>query len=605
MSDFDLLVQMFEASEEASVTARGESEQARDYYDGKQLTSKQLAELKKRRQPAVIENLIRPKIDFLRGLERQSRTDPKAYPSTISRDDDAFAATDALRFVATSTGFDVKRSGVFENMMVEGFGGVEVGHKKVRGGVDPAVTRIAWDRLFYDPHSCDHDFSDASYKGFITWMDQDKALSHCKPGGKWAGKESVVKDTMAQPCSSQFATYDDKPRWSYWSDGKRKRLRVVTIYYEKDGIWNRAVYTLAGELEPCAPSPYLDEEGKPECALILESGFVDRDNDRYGIVRDLIPLQDEVNKRRSKFLHYANTRAVRVSPSSAQDAETIRKEASRPDGVIVADAGEVEFLPNNDLAAGQFNLLNDTRAAIKGAGPNAHLQGKAGDGQSGRAILALQQGGMTEMAPLLDNLAHFNKQVYRQIWCRVRQFWTAERWVRVTDDERNVRFVGLNTTKGQLALVKLKAALDAGQVDQPTARQYALQIQADPAMQQPANMVGEMDVDIDIEEVPNSPTLQIEQFEELVKLASMNPQAIPFEDIVRASNLREKEAIIKGIEDRKNAPAAPPGPEQELALRNAAAAAAEREAKASLYVVKAHNEAALPFLAGHEAGLAA
>jgi hypothetical protein len=239
----------------------------------------------------------------------------------------------------------------------------------------------------------------------------------------------------------------------------------------------------------------------------------------------------------------------------------------RPDGVLIAVAGEVEDLTNQYMAAGHFNLLAEAKDAIKLVGPNATMQGKSGQDQSGRAILALQQGGMTEMAPLLDNLRHFNIRVYRALWNRIRQLWTAERWVRITDDEKSVRFVGLNTTQGALAGQKIKEALKTGQIDMPTAQQYAMQIQSDPAMQQPANQIVELDVDIDIEEVTETPTLQIEQFEQLTKLAPMAPpQYLPtmFELMVEASNLRNKDRLREIIDQAKKAP---PDPMQQTGMQ--------------------------------------
>jgi len=604
MSDLNRLVAWFEASEQASQTARAESEQCRDYYDGKQLTDKQRRELAKRRQPTVIENLIRPKIDGLCGVERQSRTDPKGNPRTAAHEDDAFAVTDALRYVATDQNLDIKRSAVFQNMLVEGFGGVEIGAARVKGGIDPTITAITWDRLFFDPHSSQLDFSDASYKGFVTWMDLDAAKEECAEGKKWAGKLSVIEATMNKPQSSNFETYDDKPRHTHWIDGSRKRIRINTCYFLKGGVWHRSVYTLAGELEPCAPSPWVDEDGKPECGLILQAAYVDRDNDRYGIVRDLLTLQDEVNKRRSKFLHLSSSRAVRVGTSSTQDAETIRKEASRPDGVIVADAGEVEFLQNGDMASGHFSLLAEAKSAIKGVGPNAHMQGKDGSGQSGRAILAMQQGGMTEMTPILDSLRHFNMRVFRQLWNRIRQFWTAERWVRVTDDEKNVRFVGFNVTKAALAEQKIAAALKEGQIDQATARQFAAQVRFDPAMQEPANVVAEMDVDIDIEEVPDSPSLQIEEFEQLVKLAASAPGVVPIKLIIEASSLRSKQKILKLLEEADQGKQQP-NPAQELGLREMQAKIGKLEAEAALTGARAEYEQVRPTLEGARLGFAA
>lgn len=567
------LVKMFEASESASEEARGESERARDYYDGRQLSDEQVKALKKRKQPIVIENLIRPKIDYLCGLERQTRTDPRAFPRTAMHDDDANAITDALRYVTDDQDYPIKRSGVFQEMLVEGYGGVEVGHQQAKGGIDPKVTKLDWDRLFFDPHSSRHDFSDAEYMGFITWMGVAKAKRI------WRGKDAILDATLNVGQSAILDTYDDKPRWKSWADPQNKRVCIVTMYHIRDGVWSRSVFTRSGELEECAPSPYLDEDGNPENAIILQSAYVDRDNDRYGLVRDYMTLQDEVNKRRSKFLHLANSRQVRVSPAAGISPAQAREELNRPDGVVIAEQGDVEVIGTGDMAAGHFNLLAEAKEAIKAVGPNATMQGKSGQDQSGRAILALQQGGMTEMAPLLDNLRHFNIRVYRALWNRIRQFWTAERWVRVTDDEKNVRFVGLNTTKGALAAAKLQAALKAGQIDMPTAQQYAMQLQADPSMMQPANVIAEVDVDIEIDEAADTPTLQIEQFDQLTKIAPLAPpQYIPtmFEMLIEASQLRNKDKL-REIAGQMKQPQQPDPMQQAAAQMQVMGAQAEIE----------------------------
>lgn len=567
-------VRMFEASEEASQESRAESEKARDYYDGNQLTADEIAALQRRKQPPVVENMVKPKIDGLCGLERQTRTDPVCYPRTLKDDEAAQVATDVLRYVADDQKLDTKRSKVFEHMLCEGFGGVEVGARERRGVIDPTIELIGWDRLFFDPHSCQPDFSDANYLGYITWMDLDKAKE------RWPGKENILAEAMARGTSDIYNTYDDKPRWSYWSDSSRNRVRIVTMYH-KAKVWERVVFTLSGDLEESAPSVYIDEDGQPECPLILQSAYVDRENDRYGIVRDMFTIQDEVNKRRSKFLHLVNTRQVRVSRAFEGDQERIRREAARPDAVFVADADEMEIVGTGDLSSGHFALLEEAKNALRGIGPNAHMQGKQGEGQSGRAILAMQQAGMTEMAPLLDALRDFNIRVFRAIWNRVRQFWQAERWVRITDDENSVRFAGVNVPKAALAMQKIKQAVDEGKLDPQTAQQYAYQVQSDPMMAQPANVLADLDVDIQIDEVQNTPTLHAEQFEQLVNLASSGMMQIPPELIIRASNLRDKQKLLDILKEQEQGAAQAGQMQQEAAQRAMAADVAEKEASAA------------------------
>ena len=595
-------VQQFEEAEQASVNGRAEAEQARDYFDGNQFTESEKRILRQRKQPITPENLIKPKVESLCGLERQSRTDPKAYPRTQAHDEEANAATDALRYVSDDQDIDIKKSRVFANMLVEGFGGVEVTVRKLKNGaIDPRILYVQWDRLYFDPHSCEADFADASYVGYITWMDAAKAKQ------KWKAKEAVIQATIEKGSSSTADTYEDKPRWATWYDSKRNRIRINTHYHLEGGVWHRCVFTLAGELEESAPSVFIDEEGNPENPLILQSAYVDRDNDRYGIVRDMIPLQDEVNKRRSKFLHMVNNTKVRVSRSFEGQAEKVRKEMARPDGVIVADQNEIEELGNFGREAGQFQLLQDTRQSLKGIGPNAHMAGKAGEDQSGRAIMAMQQAGMTEMTPLLDNLRHFTLRLYRQVWNRIRQFWTEERWIRVTDDEKNVRFVGLNVTQAHVAMQKLGDAVKAGEVPMELAGQFEAEIMSRPDLQAPANSVAELDVDIDIDEVQETPTLQIEQFESLMQLLGTGiipPSPEMMRLVIQASNLRDKQKLLEII-DQMGQASQQPNPLQELEVAEKQAEVENTQANTMLTVAKTQTEGLKPLEMGFKTGMAA
>jgi hypothetical protein len=481
-------------------------------------------------------------------------------------------------------------------------GAVEVGVRQLKNGiVDPYVCRIAWNRLYFDPHSAEADFTDASFVGYVTWMDFEKALQ------KWPDKADVLQSTQARGVSSTFDSMDDKPKWASWYDSKRKRVRINTHYHLEGGVWNKCVFTLAGELEASAPSVFIDEEGNPENPLLMQSAYVDQDNDRYGIVRDMIPLQDEVNKRRSKFLHMVNNNRFRIDPALGQDKEMVRKELAKPDGIVVGDAQSVELLENTAKETGQFQLLQDTRASLKGnIGPNAYLQGKAGESQSGRAVLAQQQAGMTEMTPLLDNLRHFTTRMYRQIWNRIRQYWNGERWIRITDDERNVRFVGINTTQGQIALRKIDDAERAGQLPPEVAAQYRHVAQFHPVMQQPANVIAELDVDIDIEEVNETPSLQAEQFDSLLQLVGTGVFGMPVppevaELIIAASNFRDKQKLIDIVEKLKAA-AQQPNPAQQIAVAGEAAKVDETKSKTVLNMSKAHQNVMQPMIDSFSAG---
>lgn len=553
---------MFEESESATRDARKLAERDVDYRDNKQLTPDQIRKLEKRGQPPVIFNRIQRKTDFLSGIEKQQRKDPKAFPRNPDDEDAANAATDSIRYVCDDEDWDDKRSAAWDDLVTPGTCAILVGHKETKDGVDPALFQIAWDRYFYDPYSARPDFSDKRYDGIVTWYDLEDAA------GKWPDKRDALESTIASERNSE--TYDDKPKHSIWADAKRQRVRVIEMYYLKGKQWMRCVFTKSGHLEDPQPSPYVDEDGKPENPIKAMSLYVDRDNNRFGAVRVMIDPQDEINKRRSKGLHLITMRQSRVSLSAAADKEIVRRELAKPDGVISADKDDFEILPTNDMARGNFEMLLDAKAEIDLLGANAALAGKNENDMSGRAILAQQQGGMVEVARMFDRLRSLSIDVYRAIWNRIRQFWPNERWVRVTDEEKNLRFVGLNQkiTVAMLAQEVMQgdeaAMQKAAQLVGPKVLQAAMQgdQQAQAAVgmfvQQNGeqvvevrNAVNELDVDIVVDEGMDTPSVQAEQFEIVAKLlpgiVSLPPAYAKI--LIQASQFRGKDQMIEALDE--------------------------------------------------------
>ncbi len=557
--DVTAMVRRFEESEEATRPARDKAERDRDYYDGKQWTDAETQALEKRGQPVVTFNRIQRKVNYLKGMETQSRKDPKAFPRTPGDDGSAQAVTDALRYVCDDQDWDAKRSDAYEGIIVEGTGAIMIGASQTKDGIDPALFQIPWDRYFADPYSRRVDFSDATYQGIVTWMDVEEAKA------KFPGREDVIGDTWLMAKDSQ--TYDDRPKTNMWADYKRKRVRVVEIYYIERGEWLMCFFTKAGFLVDPAPSPYLDVDGKPECPIKAISAYVDRDNNRYGEVRAMISPQDEVNKRRSKGLHLINSRQIRVSNSvsvsGGMDASSIKRELAKPDGVIFGESGEVEILQTGDQAAANFQMLQEAKAEIDLLGPNAALAGKNENDSSGRALLAQQQGGMVEVALLTDRLRQLSLAVYRSIWARIKQYWDSQRWLRTTDDERNLKWVGLNVPRTMIEIAEERLQGD------PDAQYKLEMLRRDPMagqVMEVKNQVAEMDVDIILDEGMDTPTVQSEQFDTLTKIMPgiLNLPPPMMKMLVQASSLRDKDKMLEQLDEMAKQPQIPPELQQQI-----------------------------------------
>lgn len=543
--ELSTFITWYEDSVQATDEARRLAERDRDYYDNKQLTSEEESELTKRGQPAIVINRIKSKIDFLLGTERQQRTDPRAAPRNPMDEEASHAATDAIRFVCDANEFSSIRSDVFENLIIEGSGGAIVEVKKKADKFEIVVRKIPWDRHFYDAHARSRDYTDAKYKGIVAWMDVDDAVAIY--GDEY---RDMLESAMGPYADNQ--TYEDKP--TLWVDGKRKRIKVCEVYYRQGLRWMYCVYTKGGFLIDPKDSPYLNEDGEPCCPIEYQACHVDRENRRYGVVRQLIGPQDEINKRRSKALHLITMRQVRIERGATDDLRQVRKELAKPDGVIETNPGHVfEVLDTNDMAQGNLGLLQEAKAEIDAIGANAALTGKDEQSQSGRALQARQQGGLIELGPVFDALRQWQRRIYKQIWARVKQYWTEEMWVRVTDDENNIRFAGLNR---QMTYAEQQIE-HAKEKKLPKDQMQALveQLAQDPKRDMPVieNSVSEMDMDIIMEDVPDTVNIQAEQFEQLVAMYQAAPDQIPFHVVIEASSIRNKKQILEGIKPDEQA----------------------------------------------------
>ena len=558
------LVRMFEESEEATLQARGLSERDRDYYDNIQLTAAETATLKKRGQPPVIDNRIKTKIDYLVGLEKQQRVTPRALPRTPTHEGDADGATQALQYVADAQDYNSKRSGVWRNLLVEGSGGISVAVEQGGGGFEVVLRRWAWERMFADPHSAEADYSDAGYLGGVIWMDYADALA------QYPDCKDALDATMSDHATFG-QTYDDKPKFRVWADKKRKRVRIVQIWIKRDAKWFFAEFTKGGILK-AGPSPYVDDKGQSDCEMIFQSAYVNRENERYGLVREMVSLQDAINKRTSKSLHLLNTAQIVTEDGAVNDIEKTRREAARPDGVIIVNPGysdRFKFETRTDLATGHFQLLQDAKNSIDLKGPNATMLGDKAGGSasaSGRAIMASQQGGMIQLGDLLDNLRHMDKRVFRAIWNRIRQFWTAEKWVRVTDDGANMRWVGVNVDPARVQMAVMQNPAMAGKI---------------------AGVVGnvaQLDCDIIIDEAPDSTTPQIEQFQALAELKKFDTgNEIPFRAIVAAMpNLKDRARFLAMMDQQQKSNAQNAAAQHQMQMRGVMAQLSDKEQAAFL-----------------------
>lgn len=507
----------------------------RDNYDGKQWTAAQEAILRKNKQPVITSNRIQPKIDAMLGIENRGRSDPQALPRNPNDDEAADIATKALRFVEETQKVDWRITGAFENMLIEGIGALEITHKMAPDGtLDVAVGPVRFEDLLTDPHSREKDYSDARMAGILKWMAEDDARQFMAPFFQ-GSEEDLLVFTDTKDAVNAGSTFEDRPNGGMtWFDRNKRRVRVCQMYYREGGEWRLAIFTGRGMVYD-EVSPYQDEYGKPHCPIVMMSAYVDRENNRYGLVKGMISIQQEINVRRSKALHFINSRQF-ILHRGVADADEVRRELSRPDGIVEINAEIMlegikpfELIQTADMAQGNLAMLQEAKGEIDMLGPNASLIGQGG-ATSGRQEQIQQQAGLASISPVYDALDDFKERIYRAIWGGIKQFWIGPKWIRITEDENAPQFVGIN---------------------QPTIGPDGVPVMMNP--------IGQIDVDIIIDSAPEYATLRAEQFDKLADMAGRGVP-IPPKLIIEASDLRDKRKLLEALE---------PPPEAQQAMQQA------------------------------------
>ncbi len=528
------LFRMFQAWETAKTAENIEMYDSSRYYHGKQRTDAELKTLARRNQPPTFNNLIRRKIDFLVGLEQRLRRDPKAFPRTPESEMAAPVATAMLRSIEDIAKWQSISSECACDALVRGVGIQWAGIVKDKKG-KPQIKkrRVKGDAFFYDPRSEEWDFGDALFLGEAQWTPTDVA----KDLLPWAAETiDQIGEVAAGSRAMLPQLFDKEKNWTQWVNGRERRIFLISIWYRYNNEW--MFDFLVGPTSLCPPemdcvSPYINGDDDTDHPYRAWSPYVGEDATRYGMIRDLKPLQDEVNKRASKALHLLTARTIKYEQGAVADIEVARSELAKPDGLIELRPGKnFETVDKGGELQGNLELMQAAMASINNSGPNPALQGKGVEQQSGRAILAQQNSGMAELSPVYERMREWKLQVYHKDWSLARKFYTDDRYIRITGDAQANQHLRINVpqTDGMGNIVGMQ------------------------------NQVAEMDVDIILDEGPDTVTMR----EELIEQLSDRPD-IPSEVLIELSNLPDKDTILKKLAEHK----APPPDVQELQKRMA------------------------------------
>lgn len=503
---------MYEYEREAQ--AEGRALRARDerFYDGHQFSDEEIQVYNERNQKPRTYNEIKPAVDWIIGSERRARSDWNVLPRTADDVEPAQLKTKLIKYVDDINKAKWQRSTAFEDCVKTGEGWTRISVEPNEDGeLMIQLNYENWQNILIDGQSVKADLSDNRYLWATKIIDVE-TLEQWFPAKKEeieadAGEYQELDDDLMfdQTGDDGNNLYNNGRRSSAGSDSNinvvrsgsmsitgghysstRRAVRVWEMWYRKTervellanaGGLTGQIFNSNNEKHVLA----LEEGAKKRetvreqmymaiytATTVLYHGksiykhnrypfvrrlaFIDKTTKSpYGVVRQIVDPQSDLNQRKNQALYLMATRQVIADEGAVDDKDEAIKQVAKVNGYVeVKKNARFEIRDNQALAGPHVQFAEMDSAYLKQiSGVTSENRGMGNSALSGIAIQSLQEQGTVITTPIIDNhqLAHQLEGEIVLSLCE--QYINREMQFRVTSDIKNPGekdFVVLNAT---------------------------------------------------------------------------------------------------------------------------------------------------------------
>jgi hypothetical protein len=604
MADFDTVKDWVAADWQALAKWRSAAEDEYAFRDGHQWTEEEKAALQESSRVPVVFNRVQVIIASVSGSEVNNRTEVRFIPREIGDAKPNEVLTAGAQWFRDEANAEDEESQAFDDSLVCGIGATEtLLDYTVDSDGAPRVVRLDPLEMCWDAHAHRKGLQDATRFARVRqipiaearemfpdaddadlnadWIDKvDEDQQHVNLIGdqyksgrresEGAGKSTVTVVQAQWRERVRSVEYVDP------ADGSRKELpkadwdklakvlpvdaipnRPVTRYVWKQAFLGKSGFLL--ENQPC----------KDACTFKFITGNYDRKEKRfYGLLRVMMDPQKYANKWLSQTLHIINANSkggVMYEEGAVEDARAFEEGWAAADSAVrvrngALSGGRIKEKPQVQMPAALMQLTQFAISTIRDtSGVSLELMGMAERQQAGVLEYQRRQASMTTLATYFDALRFYRKMQGEVILSFLRDH--------IAPTGRLVRIM----KEGMEQYVPL--AVEAG------TRKYDVIVDDSPAA--PNEKERTWAVLQDLMPVMQGAGMGLEDWADVIEYS---PLPSSFAEKLRAKAL-----------EQKNNPQ--PDPAQQMAqveIQKIASEAAENEAQAMLYTVKAQKEAMTP-----------
>ena len=443
-TDIETLKESFWYGYDTYYESRLEADEAWNFYHNRQWTVEQLGLLENRGQPKETFNVVKLFARMMVGYYSTIVNRVRALPRQEQDSTIASVMTDVTNSIfdfndMDTEGDNIKLSGIISGLMCIYEEPVYTGERDRFGRplYEIKLQHVPDYELVLDPMSTAEDYSDGRYLHRFKWLSEDAVIEQF---GKAKAEELVsyynyLNVDEAEYSYSHADSYqgryrvfdnylithtvivdDDQRRWSiFWCGDVELRRDEITY---RDVKWNYRVVKL----------------------------HTSNTTEYYGVFREVMETQKAINQALIKLQLMVNTEKAFIETGAVDNIEEFTNAFNRVNGVIPVKklAGvKVEQLSREALE--QYAVIDRGLDRIQRIlGINDSFLGQAYASDSGRKVKLQQNATILALRYLTIRIELFYKLLGEDVMKLVKQFYTAEQTLRVTDQIVGHRFVQLN-----------------------------------------------------------------------------------------------------------------------------------------------------------------
>jgi hypothetical protein len=434
----------FQIGYNAYLESRKEANLCEDYYHNRQYTTDQLSVLADRGQPKETFNIVklfsRQLIGYYSTLINTIKVNPIQYSDvdTASLLDDV--ANEVLRDNSFSNEADaIKLDGFLSGLLCSYIDVIDSGETDKFGRKIYNITleRVPSSEIVLDPMSIRADSQDARFIHRHKWFSEEGVIEAFGKGS--LDKLQDYRNTL----NAEEADFEFKYGMQFMGQYRlHKNYLIVHSIMKDDNGDSWSVYWSDFTILNKKKITYKDVKFPYRVVKVSDSNKAEY----YGIFRDVMESQNAINQAIIQIQQMANSNKAFVEDGAVENLADFTKAFNRVNSVIpVTNLAGIKIDSLSGDIQQQYLLIDKAFNRIQRIlGINDSFLGMAYASDSGRKVQLQQNASMVALRYLTTKLELYYKMVGWDVVNLIKQYYTANQILRISDELVGQRWVELN-----------------------------------------------------------------------------------------------------------------------------------------------------------------